>query len=340
MLLLIRPSESAVWYNLSWKYRKGHVIGSATGAGTNYQIKITVYYGAGTDSVGSVYLNNKCNTDFSDIRFLASDNATLLDHWQESKTDSNNAVFWVEVQDDITTNPTNIYIYYGNSGAASASNGTNTFIVFDDFSGASLNASIWTAYNITSNSQAGGILSVSVTNHDPAKIIANVGGAGPQGNNVAIRTRFRITSGSNADQRSGLSIKTTLANGQGYCYVLHNYSTLNHHQFLDDTVAWGTDEGGAFALNTWYLEEMYHDGTNIYGRFDDGTWYSWTRSGRTGFMGLNPGGITETTATQWDFALVRKMVTTEPANGAWGAEEPSPSVKLQNARINNAKIAK
>jgi len=116
-----------------WMYRKSHVINPASGAGTNYQVRIKAHYGSGTDSGEDVYLNGKCRTDFGDVRFTKSDGTTLLDYWMESKTDSDNAVFWVEVADDLSTNAVTIYIYYGKSDATTISNGFNTFLLFDDF---------------------------------------------------------------------------------------------------------------------------------------------------------------------------------------------------------------
>ncbi|MEM0162744.1 MAG: hypothetical protein QXO62_06750, partial [Thermoproteota archaeon] len=71
-----------------WMYRKSHVINSASGAGTGYQVKIVAYYGSGTDSGNTVYLNSRCKTDFSDVRFTASDGVTLLNYWTESVTAS------------------------------------------------------------------------------------------------------------------------------------------------------------------------------------------------------------------------------------------------------------
>jgi hypothetical protein len=51
---------------------------------------------------------------------------------------------WVEV-DSIPANPgtANIYIYYGNPGATSASSGDNTFLLFDHFNGSSLDTTKW-----------------------------------------------------------------------------------------------------------------------------------------------------------------------------------------------------
>jgi hypothetical protein len=126
------------WYNGNWQYRKSHVINNATGAGTNYQVRITVHYGSDNDDDEDVYLNGKCQPDFDDIRFTDDNGTTLLDYWLEEKTNSDNAVFWVEVADDLSSTNRTIYIYYGNSGVSSLSSGTNTFDYFDDFEGSSL----------------------------------------------------------------------------------------------------------------------------------------------------------------------------------------------------------
>lgn len=96
-------------------------------------MQIKVYYGSGTDSGQTVYLAGKCRTDFGDVRFTDDDGSTLLDYWMEEKVDSNYAVFWVKVADDLSTVDATIYIYYGKSDETTTSNGTNTFLFFDDF---------------------------------------------------------------------------------------------------------------------------------------------------------------------------------------------------------------
>src|SRR3990172_2261025 len=117
-----------------WSHRKSHVINSATDAGTDYQVKITAHYGSGSDGDDDFYCDSNCKTDFGDIRFTSSDGSTLLSYWMESKTDSDNAVFWVKVTDDLSTTARTIYVYYGKSDATTTSNGGNTFIWFDDAS--------------------------------------------------------------------------------------------------------------------------------------------------------------------------------------------------------------
>jgi hypothetical protein len=129
-----------------YSYRKYHVINPSVGAGTNYQVNVTVHYGSGIDSGADVYLNGKCRSDFGDIRFTKVDGTTLLDYWIESKTNGVNATFWVEIADDLSSVSRTIYLYYGNSGVTSTSNGDNTFIFFDDFE---TNLNKWTTYGST-----------------------------------------------------------------------------------------------------------------------------------------------------------------------------------------------
>src|SRR5665213_2045155 len=90
--LLSSDTLAQSWFNNSWGYRKSHVINLAAGAGTNYQVQVTVNFGSGTDAGGSVYCNSLCKTDFTDVRFTAADGTTLLSHWIQSFTTSNNAV--------------------------------------------------------------------------------------------------------------------------------------------------------------------------------------------------------------------------------------------------------
>ena len=120
------------WYNASWPYRKSHIINSATGAGTNYQIQITVNYGSGTDAAGNVYCNSQCRSDFGDIRFTASDGLILLNYWMQSSVSGINAVFWVNVTANLGSSAQTIYVYFGNSATITTSSGTNTFIYYDD----------------------------------------------------------------------------------------------------------------------------------------------------------------------------------------------------------------
>jgi hypothetical protein len=81
----IQEAKSAgEFWLVGWNYRKSHVIENATGAGTNYQVKIEAYAGSGVDTVGKVYLGGKALSSFADVRFTDDDGITELDYWLES----------------------------------------------------------------------------------------------------------------------------------------------------------------------------------------------------------------------------------------------------------------
>jgi hypothetical protein len=128
-----------------WSFYKIHQIGSAQGAGIDYQINLTVHYGAGEDGPYDVYLNGHVRPDFGDIRFTASDGRTQLPYWIQSATEGDQAPVWVKVPDDLSENGTTIYLYYGDSNQTSASDGSKTFLLFDDFNESSLDPSVWSS---------------------------------------------------------------------------------------------------------------------------------------------------------------------------------------------------
>jgi len=129
-----------------YSFRKKITInGTADGAQTDYQMLLTLHSGAGSDSGSTVYLNSRC-TDFpNDIRFTTSDGETELDHWTEDTGDP--AKIWIEFDSiaDGGGSPsyTEFYIYYGKSGAATASDGETTFPFFDDFPGDAIDTDKW-----------------------------------------------------------------------------------------------------------------------------------------------------------------------------------------------------
>jgi hypothetical protein len=110
------------------------------GSLTDYQVPITVTYEPAMQS------------NFSDIRFVDI-NGNLLPYWLESKTDSNTAMFWIRADLPLYgTSPTGdniVYMYYGNANLTSASDGINTFVVFDDFATGS--SEQWTMSNVTAD---------------------------------------------------------------------------------------------------------------------------------------------------------------------------------------------
>ncbi len=121
---LVSPTE---WWDTNWQYYKVCNI-DTNGYSGYYQMRIKVGYSSG----GDVSCEGHCQPDFDDIRFVDTDNSTVLPHWKETYVDSQFAIFWVNVSADAMSDG-KILMYYGNPSATDASDGDSTFIFFDDF---------------------------------------------------------------------------------------------------------------------------------------------------------------------------------------------------------------
>ena len=141
-------APASEWYNESWEYRCGISITGSVGAGTDYQILITVPYAA------------HMQTDFDDLLFTDDNGITELDYWIESYVASTSAVVWVEVADDLDSNQV-IYMYSGNDEVSTTSDGDTTFLLFDDFNDDSKNTTKWDSS--VGTTEAGGYLSVPIS---------------------------------------------------------------------------------------------------------------------------------------------------------------------------------
>ena len=90
----------------------------------DYQVKITLN--------NSTFNFSDAKNDGSDIRLTASDGTTFIPFWIEEWIYGTQATIWVKVP-SIPISGTNVYLYYGNSTATKAGNGSSTFEFFDDF---------------------------------------------------------------------------------------------------------------------------------------------------------------------------------------------------------------
>jgi uncharacterized repeat protein (TIGR02543 family) len=111
------------WWNSSWNYRAEIDIAGTGTALSNYQISLAVPY------------NSNMAANFADVRFVAADNATVLNYWLQgiSSGSPETATFWVEIPSIAASGITEIYMYYGDSSALTTSNIHTTFIFGDDF---------------------------------------------------------------------------------------------------------------------------------------------------------------------------------------------------------------
>ncbi|RLC82428.1 MAG: hypothetical protein DRJ03_19060 [Chloroflexi bacterium] len=309
-----------------WDYRKSHVIKQTSGAGTDYQIRIKVHYGSGTDSGEDVYLNGKCKSDFSDVRFTKDDGVTLLDYWIEEYVDGDYALFWVKLTDDLSAGDVTIYVYYGNEDATSLSDGESTFPFFDDFSG---DLSKWVIESGSWSIQDGKLYCDAVgaeaiirtdtfvmSNHAVRYKWQFINWR--EGSRDGVLARFQdtgnfyaywLTQGVNVEGKSCSVEKRLNGSWEGYWihYVLQDFTT-----------------------NVWYKLSFRLYGNTVRAYFNDeeklSVEYTDWASGKIGFR-------TFYNDIYIDWVLVRKYVYPEPEHGDWGSEETPYVPKTYKLRL-------
>lgn len=296
-----------------WIYRKSHIIEHDSGAGTNYQVKITVHYDDGTDSGEHVYLNSKCQSDFGDIRFTDDDGWTLLDYWMESKNPETSAVFWVEVQDDLSSSDATIYIYYGNDEATTTSSGSNTFLLFypfdnsdelDDFTKETfilVGNSNEGQFNVTHETETG--------NSAPSlKMAYNMDyiSGDPVGRQYIIHKTINIDSGLAvlADFRATSSYSGSSVTNARSLICKNEPLQVSSILYEEAYFAGGSTDSG------WQSADEYYVTTELEG-------YSTVK---VGFGARDGWSANWNQVTYFDNIRVRKYVDPEPSHGSWGEE--------------------
>ncbi len=321
-----------------WSYRKLHIINNATGAGTNYQIKIIVVNGTGVDDNNTVYTNNNTRAYFGDVRFTDDDSFTVLDCWMETVNMGINATFWVEIADDLSTSPVTIYMYYGKSDASTTSHGASTFLYFNDFLTEigftrfpyDTIATVGTENGV--NATGWSISSSTLLHTQQLNLTHEFALASLSNDNVAIHARVNLLTLS-APEGVGVTGRYTVASNVIACYFLrieYNNDSYDKFRLWKDLAGAETNVGGYYLFtptaNTWYEIELRMSGSNIRGSLDGveqiGTWDTSITSG------TELGCFAERNSTRdqsFDDFWVRKYVYPEPTHGVWGGEEISPA---------------
>ncbi|MBU4481662.1 DUF2341 domain-containing protein, partial [Patescibacteria group bacterium] len=106
-----------------WAYRKPISVQNSTSTLTDYQVKIKLN--------PSNFDYSKASSTLADLRFTDSGGTTTLSYWLETVSTTATSTIWTKVPSLTGNSTSTIYLYYGNASAASASNGANTFNVFE-----------------------------------------------------------------------------------------------------------------------------------------------------------------------------------------------------------------
>jgi len=329
-------SSNPSWLT-GWDYRKSHVINYATGSGTNYQIKITVHYGSGTDGDDDVYLNSHCRTDFGDVRFTDNDETTLLEYFMISKTNSDNAVFWVKVKDSLSSQAVTIYIYYGKSDATTSSNiqKASWNLAGDDFNDNSRNTTLWDTILIN-----GGLIN-ETNQHLEYTCGASGRSAGYEsvGNNIFTNVTIQLLVHHHIISENGIFLvltKTTTDPGLEANWYRLILSNNDDKYYVQRKVSGSltTVYSGAWSASENNLT-IQISGTTI--KFFEGSTQraseTWALSSQTCYLYIyGRSGAPAEVGTDWaDLLWIRKYVATEPTHGAWGNEETPPASPTNDA---------
>jgi len=313
--------EGSPWWDDAWPYRKRITIASSSGAGTNYQVKLIVGYSSG----GDLICDSHCQTDFDDIRFTDGDGTNLLDYWRESYIVSATSTFWVEVQDNLGSDK-DIIMYYGNLTANTASNGTTTFIFFDDFFGSSLDTNKWdttsgnppTTYSVGSGylkmwDNWGSCCNASCV-YD--RLNTKESFSGP----IAVETRFSIT-GTDAIGTTNICYHTVFGNrdvagissgADGSVFRINTATDLNNYTYP--------------AKDSWYRVTKIFESNQL----QTITNYGINESFAGSVISSGPIGVAGDTdaneanmSDRVDWIAVRKYVSPEPSFSSTGSESAS-----------------
>jgi hypothetical protein len=306
-----------------WTYRKAVTLSRASGAVTNYQMKLLVGESSGATGE-NVDCGGLCASDFDDLRFTAADGTTLLDYWIESvsgATPNQLATIWIEF-DSIGTGATTFYMYYGNSDAAAVSNGANTFLFFDHFEGSSLNGDNWFHWlNNGTTGVSGSIL--TVTGHASY----NAWGCKQKfGTDKAFRGRVSVTSetpGGNdnlifgIDDRSddGTYVGSGTDSGSFYNDTSKRY--LSQREGTANLGARSDSLSGGYNI----LEVIRNSTTNLKLSIGDSIKNTKSANFALDTCGFLIYSNTASWSISWDWVAVREYRDTGPAWGAWGDEE-------------------
>jgi hypothetical protein len=333
-----------------WAYRKKITIAGSAGAGTNYQVLLKVGESSGTtgadfnlNGLSAKFPSSK--NDGGDLRFTASDGVTLQDFWVESVsgTSPNRVAYvWVEVSEDLGTNR-DIYVYFGNPNATNVSNGNNTFLLFDDFDGTSLDTNKWQVVvqdDTTSYSLSNSILTISSSRSSYLDWgwrcirIQSINTNFPSP--IALRTLTRFYAPSASESYGGIhglfgygnttSSRTINVDGGGLFYQNANYRTGAFAGSNSHTTNYTEN---SYSFGNWYLTETKITTSVVNAYLNDslkGSLNYSISSPRNVSMGLAIGNLSagynpSSQKIDFDWVIVRKYVSPEPAFSSSGSVE-------------------
>ena len=286
------------WWNSTWqKKQQINITEQSNNAQINYQVRLNISF------------DSDMNSDWSDLRFLNGSEDYELNYylWNTS-----NDYAYVDVSVNLTANSINtIYMYYDNSGVSTTSNGTDTYIWFDDFEVYTLNdpPAGWSQGPCADTK-------CDVLNTDPYELDQHI--------EVQDDT-------SSAARLQGKASTSTHANGKYMFYQKRVAGGSSPKMWLSTTVNVGPQYciNAVFTPSASYswVEAQWNSSDKARFAYEDGSFGAWTAFPNAGDCGaVQIGSVTAPVVTMFydQFALAN-FIYPEPTSifGAEEAETPS-----------------
>jgi len=313
--------------------KKHHVDSSPDGALSNYNVRLTLHYGSGSDDLENVYTGSRCKTDFGDIRFTLVDGTTELKYFQDPvhTVGSDYAEFWVKIPSLPASDGIDIHVYYDNLEATSTSSGPDTFLFFDDFEDGTLDK--W------DTSGANGHFSVQTGSVKTGTYALKVDGStASSGKITAVSGLGKTTGGLLIHQHANMETEGTY---QAYIVLQHQldgtpiYSLTAYSKYWKyyfTTVYQNWPANNRWVDDTWYEMDYAFD-------FNQMKQYGWNDRASMGSINFKNGSnvnVTDVDAIRIfctnldrDFYVdqywIRNFTLNEPAHSTWYEEEEAPT---------------
>ena len=296
-----------------WSKRRIVNITGSVGAGINYQVNVTISDGA-----------LPMQQNYGDVRFTAIDGVTLLDYWLEDwALNYNPAYFWVNVTDNLDSNQT-IYQYWGTDEATTTtSNGTATFLFYEDWSSQTIDAGRWNTINNDgtisyddTDADHGYVMKMDVTSANLFyQIQSTANSTAPTA--LMFRSLLELSTTTNQRIRQGMSDVGLSA----FAVVASNYGT-QEFMIMDDDTNFDYQSMSDTYFDSYFTFQITRDGTDAKLYAD----YSLIETGSCA-----PDAVETNSALLYiqdsekdlysDWIASRKFVAVEPTVSGFGDEE-------------------
>lgn len=267
-----------------------------------------------------VNLEAHAQNDFGDVRFYNTTHA--LNYWMEEKYDGENATFWVQISNDLSSEDQIVYVYYGATGKTTTSDGS-FFEFFDDFSG---DLSQWTQRSGTWTISAGTLKSAETTGAQIASTASSFG-------DVALRCKWkRETTIIYSRNELGFLARSTDSNNFYMSQVVQASPTSQYQLRKCTASSWDTWNLNISLTHdeNWATQDFYLYNDSLKARYNSSSYVEQTDSDHSsGSIGYRLGTYESGKYFYIDWVFVRKYVDPEPVHAGFGEEEQQPPQDTQ-----------